>query len=124
MGRDQKRLAARARDELCVVRVGGREVCVYPLDEALGVLAKKWAILIVSVLGNRDRARFSELSRDLIGISPRTLTDRLRDLQRAGIVAREVLDTQPVEVRYGLTPGGVALRDALLPLVEWSANRP
>jgi len=106
------------------VRVGGREVCVYPLDEALGVLAKKWAILIVSVLGNRDRARFSELSRDLIGISPRTLTDRLRDLERAGVVDREVIPAQPIEVRYALTRRGLALREALLPLVEWSAETP
>jgi DNA-binding HxlR family transcriptional regulator len=113
---------ARAREELCVVQVGGRDICVYPLDETLGLLAKKWAVLIVSVLGNRDHARFSELARDLMGISPRTLTDRLRDLEGAGILEREVIPLQPVEVRYGLTPRGLALRKALLPLVAWSAE--
>lgn len=117
------RARARAREEVCVVLVGDRELCVYPLDEFLGVLSKKWAILLVAVLGNRKAPRFTEIADDLLGVTPRALTDRLRDLERAGVVRREVLGTRPVEVRYALTPRGRELRTALVPLIEWSAGR-
>jgi len=60
------------------------------------------------------RTRFCELERSLAGISPRTLSLRLRELEAEGIVARETFPEVPPRVEYSLTPKG----EALIPLIE------
>ncbi len=96
--------------------------CVYPLDDLLAVLGKKWTLLIVGVLGNRSRARFNELMNALPGISPRTLSERLKDLEDLGIIERQVFAEVPLRVEYRLTRDGNRMREAMLPLLRWTAN--
>lgn len=117
------RLPARAREELCVIRVGDRELCVYPLDETLALLGRKWAIVIIGALGNRSRLRFGELQAALPGIGERTLSDRLKELAAAGLVERRVYGEIPPRTEYHLTNEGEKVRAALIPLLEWSVLR-
>ena len=102
------------RAEQCVCVVGG------PID----VIGKKWTLCIVVTLGNRPGIRFNELLDGLGGISPRTLSETLKALEREGIVQREAFKEVPPRVEYRLTPDGARLRQAVVPLMEWAAGRP
>src|SRR5476651_1939420 len=89
-----------------------------------GVLARigdKWSVLIVSRLGARTM-RFSELKREIGGISQRMLTLTLRGLERDGLVTRTVFPTIPPRVDYELTDLGRALWQPVEALGKWAGD--
>ena len=73
----------------------------------------KWTLLLIRDLA-AGKSRFCELERSLEGISPRTLSLRLRALEAEGIIERRTYPEVPPRVEYRLTPKG----EALVPLVE------
>ncbi|EGH12704.1 transcriptional regulator, HxlR family protein, partial [Pseudomonas amygdali pv. morsprunorum str. M302280] len=84
----------------------------------LSSIGDKWTVLVVMLL--RDGAlRFSELKREIGGISQRMLTLTLRGLERDGLVVRTVYPTMPPRVEYELTPLGHDLRSPVEALGEW-----
>jgi DNA-binding HxlR family transcriptional regulator len=89
------------------------------IRDLLDRLADKWSLLVVELLGEGTK-RFSELRREIDGISQRMLTRTLRQLERDGLVAREVHPVVPPRVDYSLTPLGATLLDAVQPLVAWT----
>jgi DNA-binding HxlR family transcriptional regulator len=89
------------------------------LRDLLDRLSDKWSLLVVELLGGGPR-RFNDLRRQIDGISQRMLTLSLRQLERDGLVHRTVYPTVPPKVEYSLTPSGVTLLGALVPLVEWT----
>lgn len=99
--------------------VGGSGPC--PVRGVLDKVSDKWSLLLVMTLAGGPR-RFNQLRRDVPDISQKMLTQTLRDLQRDGLVARQVFDTKPPSVEYRLTQLGESI---ILPfgyLIEW-ANR-
>src|SRR5665809_147682 len=84
-----------------------------PVCATADVICGKWTILVIRDLA-AGRSRFCELERSLAGISPRTLSLRLRALEEHGIVERQTYPEVPPRVEYALTRKG----RALLPLVE------
>jgi len=100
-----------------------RGLCLCPLEGVIDTISKKWALLIIHVLGNTSRVRFSELMKELDGISPKTLTDTLAVLQKEGFVGREAFSEIPPRVEYFLTDDGKDLWDAILPLLQWTMKR-
>ena len=89
-----------------------------PVSRALVALDGKWTILIVRDLLSGTK-RFSELRRSLDGISPKTLTDRLRGLEEHGLVQRRIYAEVPPRVEYSLTDAGRTLEPVLLSLARW-----
>jgi DNA-binding HxlR family transcriptional regulator len=87
--------------------------------EVLDIVGDKWSLLVVRRLSQGPR-RFTELKREVDGISQRMLTVTLRSLERDGILTRTVRNVMPPHVSYELTPMGTTLRTAALPLLEWS----
>jgi DNA-binding HxlR family transcriptional regulator len=79
-----------------------------PVCRTADVVCGKWTLLIIRDLAD-DRARFCELERSLKGISPRTLSIRLRGLEEEGIVERRTFPEVPPRVEYALTEKGRAL---------------
>jgi DNA-binding HxlR family transcriptional regulator len=79
----------------------------------------KWTLYVVHVLGTGTR-RFSELQREIDGITPRMLTVTVRGLERDGLVTRTVFPEVPPRVEYTLTEPGRTLLVAVTPLVEWA----
>jgi DNA-binding HxlR family transcriptional regulator len=77
------------------------------------VVCGKWTLLIIRDLAE-GRSRFCELERSLEGISPRTLSLRLRALEEEGILERQTFPEVPPRVEYGLTEKG----RALIPIVD------
>jgi DNA-binding HxlR family transcriptional regulator len=84
-----------------------------PVCRTADVVCGKWTLLVIRDLAER-RARFGELERSLEGISPRTLSLRLRALEEEGIVERRTFPEVPPRVEYALTEKG----RALVPLIE------
>jgi len=93
-----------------------------PIQGVVDVISKKWALLIVAVLGGYGRLRYSSLMGELKSISPKSLADTLKELEKAGVVRREAFNEIPPRV-YSLTEDGEELRDAIVPLLRWAANR-
>ena len=85
-----------------------------PVGEILSRVGDKWTVLVVTRLGT-GALRFSELRRQLFGISQKMLTTTLRGLERDGFVTRTVTPTIPPRVDYELTDLG---RDLLVPVSE------
>ena len=77
------------------------------------IVCGKWTLLLIRELAE-GRSRFCELERSLEGISPRTLSLRLRVLEEEGIVERQTFSEVPPRVEYALTEKGTAL----LPIIE------
>jgi DNA-binding HxlR family transcriptional regulator len=84
-----------------------------PVCRTAEVVCGKWTLLLVRDLAE-GRSRFCELERSLAGISPRTLSLRLRALEEEGIVERQTFGEVPPRVEYALTEKGLAL----LPIIE------
>jgi DNA-binding HxlR family transcriptional regulator len=89
------------------------------IRDLLDRLADKWSLLVVELLGDGTR-RFSDLRRQIDGISQRMLTLTLRHLERDGLVTRRVYPVVPPRVEYRLTPLGSGLLEAVGPLVAWT----
>lgn len=84
-----------------------------PVCRTADVVCGKWTLLVIRDLA-AGSSRFCELERSLEGISPRTLSLRLRALEDEGIVARHTYPEVPPRVEYALTEKG----EALVPLIE------
>jgi len=92
------------------------ETC--PVARAVRVLDGKWTLLVIRDLLAGKR-RFSELRTSLSGISPKTLPDRLRDLEQHGLVERTSYAEIPPRVEYRLTRTGHTLEPVLTALADW-----
>jgi DNA-binding HxlR family transcriptional regulator len=84
-----------------------------PVCATADIVCGKWTLLLVRDL-SEGNSRFCELERSLAGISPRTLSLRLRALEEEGIVRRTTYAEVPPRVEYALTDKG----EALLPIIE------
>jgi DNA-binding HxlR family transcriptional regulator len=104
MNAAQRRAAARAAFDAYLAECPARQV----LDR----ISDKWVSLVLNALGSGPQ-RYGELSRRIAGVSPKMLTQTLRNLERDGLVTRSVTPTVPVRVDYELTPLG----ESLLPVV-------
>lgn len=82
----------------------------------LGALSQRWSLGIIFLLYMRS-LNFNELRDLLPGISSRTLTDKLRMLERSGILTRNVMSSAPVRVRYSLSTRGREIALSCLPLL-------
>jgi DNA-binding HxlR family transcriptional regulator len=87
------------------------ETC--PVCRTAEIVCGKWTLLLVRELAE-GRSRFCELERSLSGISPRTLSLRLRALEEEGMVERQTFAEVPPRVDYALTDKG----RALLPIID------
>ena len=92
-----------------------------PTRLALDRIADKWTVLIVGRLAGGTR-RFGELRRDITGISPKVLTQKLRELERDGIITRRIYASVPPKVEYSLTSLGVTLIGLLDAIRIWAES--
>jgi DNA-binding HxlR family transcriptional regulator len=89
------------------------------IGEVLARIGDKWTVLVVNLLGTEAK-RFSEIRREVGGISQRMLTLTLRALERDGFVTRTVHPTVPPSVEYALTDLGRSLLTPVRALGEWA----
>ncbi len=97
-------------------------LCPCPLNEAMDILGFRWTFSIVVTVGNLGRLRFHEILERLQGMDTKTLTRRLKALEKMGILHRKSFAEVPPRVEYSLTEEGKRLRDASVPLMRWAAE--
>ncbi len=113
-------------------RSGNLETEIHHAVESVGSLFNKWTFEILFLLRMRGKMRFNQIKEDLTavgqpnlgkkvadvtGLSSRTLSTRLKDLESKGLVEREVFAEVPLRVEYSLTPKGMRFGDLMMPVV-------
>lgn len=86
--------------------------------KAIKIIGSKWTMLILHRLCD-GTMRFGALQRALPGISPKTLSERLQELEKEGIVAKKIFAEVPLHVEYSLTPKGISLREVFQKIEDW-----
>ncbi len=90
-----------------------------PVARALNIIGERWTILIVRDLLVDGRARFQALLDSQAGISPNTLSARLKRLEDAGVVEKRMYQGNPPRAEYVLTERGRELADVVNALYDW-----
>ena len=98
-----------------------RKIAGCPVDRLLRVLGRRWAGQVIWHLLS-GRKRHGELLAAVGGASPKTLTDRLRELEAEGFVRREAFAEVPPRVEYELTERGRSLTSVFDAMCEWSTE--
>jgi DNA-binding HxlR family transcriptional regulator len=112
--------AAGGDQERCPVRdVRQLEGC--PVRDVLDKLGDKWTVLVLGVLAVQPH-RFNQLQRSIPDISKRMLTETLRELERDGLIHRQVFPTKPPSVEYRLAPLGRSILEPLAGLIAWAES--
>lgn len=94
---------------------------ILPVRDALDILSGKWKLPIIISLSFGNK-RFSEISKQIPGITDRMLSKELRDLEQNQLVKRTVYDTVPVVVEYSMTTYGKTLEKIIQELQVWGAK--
>lgn len=90
-----------------------------PIETTFKIIGKRWTVLIIREIlkGNTQFNRFLE---NIEGISPKVLTERLRELERLGIIRRRIVSEYPVRVEYSLTDIGKGFEPVLASAASFS----
>jgi DNA-binding HxlR family transcriptional regulator len=91
------------------------------VETTLAVIGGRWKVLILQQLFPGVK-RFNELYRALAGITHKTLTQQLREMEADGIISRKVYPQIPPKVEYSLTPLGRTLKPVLTAMHNWAAR--
>ncbi len=88
---------------------------------ALNIFGDKWSLLLIREIRDSPRS-FCELEDLLEGISPRTLSQRLDKLEKAGIISKDAYCQKPLRYKYLLSPQGLELDSILNSVAEWGSK--
>jgi DNA-binding HxlR family transcriptional regulator len=92
-----------------------------PVNVTLGVIGGKWKMLILWVLRGKV-LRFSELQKEISGVTQKMLTEQLRELEKEGLVKRKVYAVVPPKVEYSLTEYAYTLDPILESMAKWGKD--
>lgn len=87
-------------------------------QHAVELIGRRWTGAVMLAI-SRGAERFGEILELVDGLSDRLLSQRLKELESEGLVARTVMPARPAYARYTLTPKGASLMRAMQPLVRW-----
>lgn len=93
-----------------------------PIHATLGVLGRKWTTLILRDIGFKDINRFNRLLESIVGLTPRVLSMRLKELEEAGYIRRVEEQESPPVVRWGLTDKGIDILPVLMGLIAFGSK--
>src|SRR5215831_7490705 len=90
-----------------------------PIEITFKIIGKRWTVLIIREI-LRGHTQFNRFLENIEGISPKVLTERLRELERLGIIRRKIVSEYPVRVEYSLTDMGKGFEPVLLSAASFS----
>ena len=93
---------------------------ICPVTKILNCLSKKWTLLILRELHNNGTKRFNDLIREMENISPRTLSKRLKELEKLELISKKRFNEIPPRVEYSLTNKGKELIKCFKHLDVWA----
>lgn len=89
------------------------------VTKTVKIIGSKWTIQILYQLCQVNTMRFGQLQRALDGISPRTLSARLQELEKHRIVNKKIFKEIPLRVEYSLTEKGTSLKEVINKMKSW-----
>lgn len=89
-----------------------------PIETTLSIISGKWKVMIIHYLLEGAK-RFNQLQRDLNGITHRTLSKQLKEMETDGLIVRTNYGEIPPRVEYSLSPLGKSLNSVLSSMHEW-----
>ena len=92
------------------------------IRDTLEIFGGKWKIPIIGALIGLKEARFADLERILINISPRMLSKELKELEMNQLITREIENTRPVTILYKITPYGESCKYMLNEMEQWGVK--
>lgn len=95
-----------------------KELPACPVETTLMLIGDKWKVLILRDLRSGTK-RFGELKKSVMGISQKVLTSNLRDMEKSGILTREVFPEVPPRVEYTLTDLGQSMMPIIDAMAQW-----
>ena len=101
---------------------GREDLCYCPVEGVVEVVSKRYALPIIGLVGNHSSIRFRDILGHFDNLSPNTLTIRLKELEKNGLVDRRTFAEIPPRVEYSLTRKGRGLREAIKPLMAWASG--
>ena len=104
------------------MEINTRKHC--PVARGLNIVGDKWSVLIVRNLVLDGPHRFQDFANALEGISPTTLSARLKTLQKNGLIQRDVIDTHPPKTIYELTELGEKMKPVVQALFQFGSALP
>jgi DNA-binding HxlR family transcriptional regulator len=93
-----------------------------PIARTLDIIGERWTILILRDLLIEGPRKFQDFQQSLAGISPNTLSARLKRLEESGVVERRFYEQHPPRAEYLLTAKGRALGPVLKALLDWGRS--
>lgn len=91
-----------------------------PVRNVISRFSGKWSMLVLCVLSENDSIRFNEICKAIPDISPKVLTETLKNLESAGLVSRQLYAEIPPRVEYSLTDIGTSLMPHIENLINWA----
>jgi DNA-binding HxlR family transcriptional regulator len=104
------------KEQLAIPHVDDEQCRLF--QSSVELVGKRWSSGILMAIA-QGASRFSDVIAAVPGLSDRLLSQRVRELEAANLLRREVIATTPVQIRYHLTPRGLDLMRSLQPLVGW-----
>lgn len=98
------------------------EVTNCPIARAALILGSRWTAQIMRELLNEGPRRFQDFQEALAGIPPTTLSNRLKMLEKSGIVERQIYETHPPRAEYSLTKKGMKMSGIITAMHDWGAK--
>lgn len=89
--------------------------------KTIKLIGSKWSMLILHQLFSGTK-RFGELHKSLLGISPKTLSVRLQELERGKVISKKVYAEVPLHVEYSLTEKGESLSEIFQKMAQWGGS--
>ena len=90
-----------------------------PIETTFRIIGKKWTVLIIREI-LRGHNQFNRFIQNIEGITPKVLTERLRELEHLGIIKREIVSEYPIRVEYTLTDTGRGFEPVILSAASFS----
>jgi DNA-binding HxlR family transcriptional regulator len=90
-----------------------------PIETTFRIIGKRWTVLIIREI-LRGNTQFNRFMENIEGISPKVLTERLRELERVGIIKRSIVTEYPLRIEYSLTDMGKGFEPVLLSAATFS----
>jgi DNA-binding HxlR family transcriptional regulator len=90
-----------------------------PIEAAFRIIGKRWTVLIIREI-LRGNTQFNRFMENIQGISPKVLTERLRELEQLGIIRRKIVSEYPIRVKYNLTDMGKGFEPVLSSAASFS----
>lgn len=93
-----------------------------PIDNTFKIIGKKFTIHILRNMSLLNQNRFNQLLESIEGINPKTLSVRLREMEKSGLITRKIFPETPPRVEYAITEKGLALKPVILAMAEFSVK--